>query len=190
MTNRRIFLFSLAICGAGMSGCATSPDATSSAWPWPDEPTVGSYGDGGGGVGSSTGHDRVSSSPHAADPEEPARINRSPDDLVASSAATHSLVTNARERRRAGDLTGAGRALERAISLGPRDPVVWFELARLRLAEGRWSDAEITAQRALEYSLPGDDVSAWCWILIAEARDAQGDSGGADEARRQAQLRS
>ncbi len=110
--------------------------------------------------------------------------------LVAASDVAQSLVLDARQRRQRGDYAAAVQRLERAISITPRDPVVWFELARVRLAEEQWTEAENLAQRALEYAYQGDAVIPWCWELIARTRDARGDASGADSARRQARVRS
>lgn len=120
----------------------------------------------------------------------PERSPRSADTLIAASEVGQSLVREARRFRSSGDFRSATQRLERAISITPRDPVVWFELARVRLAEEQWAAAENLAQRALEYTYAGDAVVPWCWELIARSRDARGDSAGAADARRQAGVRS
>ncbi len=164
----------LAACGVVLLvGCASQP-AQTGAWPWPDDPWA------------ATSQDRAAG---PATPDADAAIPvASADTLVAASEVGQSLVSEARRYRSSGDFRAAAQRLERAISISPRDPVVWFELARVRLAEQQWAAAENLAQRALEYSYAGDAVIPWCWDLIARSRDARGDASGAAEARRQARV--
>src|SRR6266404_5566179 len=58
----------------------------------------------------------------------PARENR-------LSAATRSLVTQARTQVAHGDLPAASSTLDRALRIEPNNPLLWIELGRLRLAE-------------------------------------------------------
>lgn len=161
-----------------LGGCATRP-AAEADWPWPDPPRSADSEPVAGSV-------PAGSSPAAT--RQPQA--RSPDALLAASAVGQSLLEKARELREQGDFPGALRPLERGIAMHPRDPVLWFEMARIRLAQKRWQAAENLAQRALEYSLPDDAISAWCWELTAEARAALGDEAGAAEARRMSRTRS
>lgn len=176
--------FSRSVAALGllvMVGCASQPAQTTS-WPWPEDPRIdGQSGERSGGAAEAGGNSNQTSS---------STPRSSPDNLVAASDVAQSLVADARRHRQSGDFSGAVQRLERAISITPRDPVVWFELARVRLAEEQWNEAENLAQRALEYTYGGDDVIPWCWELIARSREARGDLPGADQARRQAQVRS
>lgn len=179
MIKLSIFRIAAAMALLVMVGCASQPAQTSN-WPWPEDPRVDGQGSGSGeGVGGASGSANQASSSH-----------QSPDNLVAASDVAQSLVADARRHRQSGDFSGAVQRLERAISITPRDPVVWFELARVRLAEEQWAEAENLAQRALEYTYGGDEVIPWCWELIARSREERGDFTGADQARRQAQVRS
>ncbi len=175
-----MFRIAAAVGLLAAAGCASQP-AQKSSWPWPEDPWVdgqaGQRSDGSAGAGGNASQASSSSRP-------------SPDSLVAASDVAQSLVADARRHRQSGDFSGAVQRLERAISITPRDPVVWFELARVRFAEEQWGEAENLAQRALEYTYGGDDVIPWCWELIARSREARGDLPGADQARRQAQVRS
>ncbi|MEN8720000.1 MAG: tetratricopeptide repeat protein [Oceanococcaceae bacterium] len=159
------------------NGCATRPSAQAD-WPWPDPPRSA-------GGERAAGAAPTAPSSAGARPSQP----RSPDQLLAASAVGQSLVEDARALREQGDFPGAWRLLERGIAMHSRDPVLWFEMARIRLAQQRWQAAENLAQRALEYSLPDDAVSTWCWELTAEARAALGDDAGAAEARRMSRAR-
>jgi len=101
---------------------------------------------------------------------------------ISENTAVRTLVEQAATERAAGNLTAAAAALERALRIESRNPRVWQELARVRLAEGDAAQAEQLAVRAASWA--GDDrsVRAASWRLIAEARATRGDQAGADEA--------
>lgn len=68
---------------------------------------------------------------------------------------TGSLLTSARSAAQSGELERAAAITERALSISPRDPVVWYELARIRSLQQRYSEADGLARRAL--SMAGSD---------------------------------
>lgn len=68
---------------------------------------------------------------------------------------TGTLLTSARTAAQAGELERAAAITERALSISPRDPVVWYELARIRSLQERYSEADGLARRAL--SMAGSD---------------------------------
>ena len=83
----------------------------------------------------------------------------------------------------AGDPDAAVAYVERAIRLNPRSADLWLQLARLQLANEDPEAAVQFAQKAI--SLAGDRVD-WirdAWLLIADARAAQGDVDSAREIR-------
>ena len=90
-----------------------------------------------------------------------------------------SLVHVARADAASGRLTHAAASLERALRIEPRNPRLWQELARLRLMEGDYAQAESMAARSNSWA--GDDarLRAENWRLIAQAREARGDAEGA-----------
>src|SRR5712691_11567484 len=62
----------------------------------------------------------------------------------AESAAIASLMDSARADNAAGKLANAAASLERALRIEPRNPRLWQELARLRLKQGDYAQAEST----------------------------------------------
>lgn len=64
----------------------------------------------------------------------------------------------------------ATATLERALRIDPRDPAVWLELGRVKLAQGDRAQAQNMGRRAL--SLAGGDPArrAECEALIAAAQ--------------------
>lgn len=107
-----------------------------------------------------------------------------PVEIAADSPAA-SLLEAARAARSRGDLSAAGRSLERALSMGQGQDttVLYRELADLRLEEGQPRAAEGLAMRALREAPANPAWRAELWELVAVARDRQGDEAGRDAAR-------
>jgi hypothetical protein len=98
---------------------------------------------------------------------------------VPANAAIASLVTSARSDAAAGRLTNAAASLERALRIEPRNPRLWQELARVRLKQGDYQQAESVAARSNSWAGSDSRLRAENWRLIAQARDARGDAAGA-----------
>jgi Tfp pilus assembly protein PilF len=100
--------------------------------------------------------------------------------------AVAGLMETARADAAAGNLANAAASLERALRIEPRNPRLWQELARVRLKQGQFAQAENVAARSNSWA--GDDkaLRAENWRLIAEARRARGDAEGAQAALEQA----
>jgi Tfp pilus assembly protein PilF len=96
--------------------------------------------------------------------------------------AVAGLLESARSEAAGGNLANAAASLERAIRIEPRNPRLWHELARVRLKQGQYAQAESVAARSNSWA--GDDRSlrADNWRLIAESRRARGDEEGAKAA--------
>lgn len=96
--------------------------------------------------------------------------------------AVVALFDQARTQSSAGQGEAAGSSLERALRIEPRNPVLWQELARLRLAQGQYRQAENLAAKA--NALAGDDqrLRAENWRIIGQARSELGDRQGAQAA--------
>jgi tetratricopeptide (TPR) repeat protein len=92
------------------------------------------------------------------------------------------LMDSARADTSAGNLAGAAASLERALRIEPRNPRLWQELARVRLKQGQFAQAESVAARSNSWA--GDDkaLRAENWRLVAESRRARGDVEGAQAA--------
>src|SRR5438309_2808016 len=92
------------------------------------------------------------------------------------------LMDGARSDAAAGRLTNAAASLERALRIEPRNPRLWQELARVRLKQGDYVQAESTAARSNSWAGGDNQLRAENWRLIAQARDARGDAEGAKAA--------
>jgi|SRR5688572_31811204 hypothetical protein len=102
-----------------------------------------------------------------------------PAPTTTGAAAIASLVTSARADIAAGRLTNAAASLERALRIEPRNPHLWQELARVRLKQGDYQQAESVAARSNSWAGNDGRLRAENWRLIAQARDARGDASGA-----------
>jgi tetratricopeptide (TPR) repeat protein len=98
---------------------------------------------------------------------------------ISANLAVASLVDSARADVAAGRLTHAAAALERALRIEPRNPRLWQELARVRLRQGDYAQAESVAARSNSWAGQDSRVRAENWRLIAQAREARGDAAGA-----------
>jgi tetratricopeptide (TPR) repeat protein len=101
------------------------------------------------------------------------------------SAATHSLVTQARTQISHGDLDGASTTLDRALRIEPNNPLLWIELGRLRIAEGDAHQAEGCGRKALALASGDRSTQAQAGRLLADALRAQGRNPEALEVERQ-----
>jgi tetratricopeptide (TPR) repeat protein len=89
------------------------------------------------------------------------------------------LLEGARTDAAAGRLANAAASLERALRIEPRNPRLWQELARVRLKQGDYAQAESTASRSSSWAGSDNALRAENWRLIAHAREARGDAEGA-----------
>ena len=93
------------------------------------------------------------------------------------------LLDNADAKEQAGSLDQAGAELERALRLAPRNAMLWHRLARVRLKQGQWQTAVDMAAKSNSLAVGDTGLQAWNWAVIAEAKEQQGDSKGAEAAR-------
>jgi cytochrome c-type biogenesis protein CcmH/NrfG len=82
----------------------------------------------------------------------------------------------------AGDLRLAALHLERALRIAPRDADLWHRLARVRLAQLEFEQAERMAERSLQLGAGDRRLALENWRIIAQAREALGDTAGARRA--------
>jgi Tfp pilus assembly protein PilF len=92
-------------------------------------------------------------------------------------------MDQARAEASAGRLGNAAASLERAIRLEPRNPRLWQELARLRLAQHDYVQAENVAMRSNSFTRGDHAMHTQNWQIIGQAREARGDVAGARSAR-------
>jgi len=103
--------------------------------------------------------------------EQPAPVPAPPpSSTVKESVAVAGLVDSARTDAAAGRLAEAAATLERALRIEPRNPRLWQELARVRLQQGDFAQAESTAQRSNSWAGSDSGVRAENARIIEQAR--------------------
>ncbi len=109
--------------------------------------------------------------------------------VAPSNPAVVSLLDRAHKQAAAGDLEQAGASLERALRIEPRNPLLWQELARIRLEQGNYRQAESLASRSNGMAAADAVLQAENWRIIGQARSGQEDYQGAQEAFKRAEGR-
>lgn len=101
--------------------------------------------------------------------------------------AVQELLNKAHDQAAAGRLDAAGANLERALRIEPRNSVLWQELARVRLDQGQYRQAENLAAKSNALAGGNRYLQAENWRIIGEARNRRGDLEGARAAFKKAE---
>jgi uncharacterized protein HemY len=112
--------------------------------------------------------------PSPAQPQPAPRAN-------SLSPATRSLVAQAHGLLAHGDIDGASSTIDRALRIEPRNPLLWIELGRVRLAERDAHQAEVCARKAFVLASGDHAAQAEARRLLAEVLRAQGRNQEAQE---------
>ena len=113
--------------------------------------------------------------PTPAPQPEPVAKPAAPSENIAVAG----LMQSARSDAAAGRLPNAAATLERALRIEPRNPRLWQELARVRLMQGEYAQAESVAARSNSWAGSDNTLRVENWRLIAQSREARGDAQGA-----------
>ena len=84
--------------------------------------------------------------------------------------AVAGLMESARTDVAAGKLPSAAASLERALRIEPRNPRLWQQLARVRLQQGDFAQAENLAARSNSFAGSDTTLRAENQRIIEEAR--------------------
>ncbi len=109
-------------------------------------------------------------------PPEPTRS------VPSQNPAVVALLGRAQDQSAGGELEQAGANLERALRIEPRNAWLWQELARVRLDQGLYRQAESLAAKSNGLAAQDRTLRAENWRIIGQARSAQGDFDGAQAA--------
>jgi Flp pilus assembly protein TadD len=101
-------------------------------------------------------------------PQAPVVIARQESPAVAG------LLESARSDAAAGRLGSAAATLERALRIEPRNPRLWHELAKVRLRQADYGQAESLAARSNTYAGTDAELRTANQKIIADARSARG----------------
>src|SRR6059036_2579398 len=83
------------------------------------------------------------------------------------------LLDGARADAAAGRLANAAASLERALRIEPRNPRLWQQLARVRLQQGDFAQAESLAARSNSYAGGDSTLRAENQRIVDEARNGR-----------------
>ena len=101
---------------------------------------------------------------------------------VSDNNAVVALLDSAHADIDGGKPDAAVASLERALRIEPRNPVLWQELAKVRLQQGQYQQAEGMATRSNSWAGNNRILRADNWRIIGEARLKRGDHQGAQAA--------
>ncbi len=101
---------------------------------------------------------------------------------ASSNPAVVALLDRVHSQAAAGELEQAGASLERALRIEPRNALLWQELARVRLDQGLYRQAESLAAKSNGFAAGDRTLRAENWRIIGQARSGQGDYRGAQTA--------
>jgi len=103
-----------------------------------------------------------------------------------SSNVVVALLSDADASYKQGNLDDSVATIERALRIEPRNPLLMYKLASLRLQQGQPDLAENLAKKSELLAEGNADLKKQSWLLIAEAREQMGDETGAKAARKRA----
>lgn len=113
---------------------------------------------------------------------EPAIVEPVPKPIMSGNPAVIALLDRAQRDNAAGQREASGASLERALRIEPRNAWLWQELAQLRLTQGQYAQAMSLAQKSISFAGRDSRLRAMDWRVIGNARVAQGNSAGAEQA--------
>ena len=116
---------------------------------------------------------------------ESAPLEPVPTSAMSGNRAVVALLDRAQGDSKAGQHEAAGALLERGLRIEPRNPWLWHRLAQARLAQGQYAQAITLARKSNSFAGKQRRVQADNWQLIGNARVAQGDTAGAEQAFKQ-----
>ncbi|MDX1693826.1 MAG: tetratricopeptide repeat protein [Ketobacteraceae bacterium] len=101
---------------------------------------------------------------------------------VTGVGAVDKLIARGDEQRRQGDYQQAAATLERALRLSPGSGAAYLALARVRLDQAHYREAQQLAEKSLSLSAESRRAQREAWLVIGKARRQLGDIQGAERA--------
>ncbi|MCX7088937.1 MAG: hypothetical protein NTV00_12910 [Methylococcales bacterium] len=109
-----------------------------------------------------------------------------PISTASFSPAILALATEADQNAQSGQYESAGVKMERALRIDPRNAVLAYKLAVIRLKQEQPRLAEDLAKKAALLAGSDRDIKKRSWLLIAESKRLQKDMDGAQKAEEKA----
>ena len=126
--------------------------------------------------------------PAFVEPPPPAPVSAPPhfaplESFAPLSPAVGALALAANQSSKSGDIEAATTTIERAIRIEPRNATLYYKLAVLKLKQSKPRLAEDLAKKAVLLATNDPQLKKHSWLLVARAREIQGDIRGGKEAR-------
>ncbi len=102
------------------------------------------------------------------------------------SPAVSALASAAAQNSKSGNIESATTTIERAIRIEPRNATLYYKLALFKLKQSKPRLAEDLAKKAALLASNDAPLKKHSWLLVARAREMQGDLAGGKEARAKA----
>ncbi len=115
-------------------------------------------------------------------PTSPPAEFKPAESTTSMSPAVSALLATANQNSKSGDMESAAAAIERAIRIEPRNGELFYKLAVLRLKQSKPVLAEDLAKKSALLAGKDNTLKKNSWLLIAHAKEMQGDTTGASEA--------
>lgn len=115
-------------------------------------------------------------------PEQGASSGQTVELSPSSSPAVVALLNDADQYAITGKNQEAVASIERAIRIEPKNPVLWHKLGKVRLQEGKWDQAIAMAKKSNVLAAGNRLLQSENWMIIAKAKEGQGDVAGASHA--------
>jgi tetratricopeptide (TPR) repeat protein len=109
---------------------------------------------------------------------------------VDSTSAVESLLNDAKTYYKMKQFEQAAALLERALRIEPRNPILWHNLAGIRLAQEDWKRAANLATKSNTLAGSNKDYKKLRlrnWVIVTLSCEGMGDFNCAQEARNRAQ---
>jgi len=176
--RRSIFLYG-AVLLAGLCGCSGLAGRAPSAVPIDDRSTV--Y------LPEQAQVSRARTPQSGRKDEDPVRLQAgSPagGPVAAGSEAVLALLRDAEKMSVAGKIEHAAASIERALSIEPKNALLWSRLAAVRLRQKDWQQAFIIANKSNSLARDNPALQIENWRIIEKARYEQGDQEASRAARK------
>lgn len=128
-------------------------------------------------------YERGTSANNGSDPAQDIPVAPDSEIIPETQSATVALLNQSQRAHNSGNNIEAVAYVERAIRLNPRQPDLWLRLAELHLAQSDHEAAIQYANKTIALAGQRMDWVKQAWLVIADARAAQGDARGAEEIR-------
>ena len=106
------------------------------------------------------------------------------DNQPGSGTAVLALLESAEKASQTGRDDLAAAAIERALSLEPKNALLWTRLAGIRLQQQDWQQAYVLAGKSNSLARGDRRILVQNWRIIEQARIGTGDTVGAQAARK------